>query len=162
MAFENIVGAKVERRWLIAFGFGLVHGFGFSFALRETLQFAGAHLLASLVSFNVGVELGQLLVLAALIPLLHLLFRYGIAERMGTIVLSVIVGHTAWHWMTDRWTTLRAFDGTAPASISLLTVVRIALVILTTLAIVWLARWTAARRRAAERALEQSRGARTA
>ena len=35
MAFENIVGPKLERRWLIAFGFGLVHGFGFSFALRE-------------------------------------------------------------------------------------------------------------------------------
>ena len=47
---------------MIAFGFGLVHGFGFSFALRETLQFAGTHMLASLLSFNVGVELGQLLV----------------------------------------------------------------------------------------------------
>ena len=38
MAFENIVGPRLERRWLIAFGFGLVHGFGFSFALRESLQ----------------------------------------------------------------------------------------------------------------------------
>jgi len=35
-----------------------VHGFGFSFALRESLQFAGSHLLTSLLSFNVGVELG--------------------------------------------------------------------------------------------------------
>ena len=49
MALENIVGAKLERRWLIAFGFGLVHGFGFSFALRESLQFAGTHLATSLV-----------------------------------------------------------------------------------------------------------------
>ena len=53
---------------MIAFGFGLVHGFGFSFALRETLQFAGSHLLTSLLSFNIGVELGQLLVLLLLIP----------------------------------------------------------------------------------------------
>ena len=61
MALENIVGgATVHRRWMVAFGFGLVHGFGFSFALRETMQFAGSHLLASLLSFNVGVELGQL------------------------------------------------------------------------------------------------------
>src|SRR5204863_9242472 len=60
MALENIVGAKLHRRWLITFGFGLVHGFGFSFALRQTLQFAGSHLLTSLLSFNVGVELGQL------------------------------------------------------------------------------------------------------
>ena len=61
MALENIVGASsVQRRWMIAFGFGLVHGFGFSFALRETLQFAGSHLLTSLLSFNIGVELGQI------------------------------------------------------------------------------------------------------
>ena len=53
---------------MITFAFGLVHGFGFSFALRETLQFAGSHLLTSLLSFNVGVELGQLLVLAAAGP----------------------------------------------------------------------------------------------
>ena len=48
----------------MTFAFGLVHGFGFSFALRESLQFAGSHLLTSLLAFNVGVELGQLLVLA--------------------------------------------------------------------------------------------------
>ncbi|HTQ54900.1 MAG TPA: HupE/UreJ family protein [Bryobacteraceae bacterium] len=104
MALENIVGgATVHRRWMIAFGFGLVHGFGFSFALRETLQFAGSHLLASLLSFNIGVELGQLLVLVALIPVLELLFRHVVAERMGTIILSAIVAHTGWHWMTERW-----------------------------------------------------------
>src|SRR5215467_4578883 len=86
MALENIVGgATVHRRWMIAFGFGLVHGFGFSFALRETLQFAGSHLLASLLSFNIGVELGQLLVLLLLIPVLEVLFRHVVAERMGTI-----------------------------------------------------------------------------
>jgi len=56
MAFENIVGSRWQRRWIIAFGFGLVHGFGFSFALRETLQFAGSHLLTSLLAFNLGVE----------------------------------------------------------------------------------------------------------
>ena len=55
---------------MVTFGFGLVHGFGFSFALRQTLQFAGSHLLTSLLSFNVGVELGQLLVLVLLIPAL--------------------------------------------------------------------------------------------
>jgi hypothetical protein len=49
----------VHRRWIIAFGFGLVHGFGFSFALRDTLQFAGSNLLTSLLAFNVGVEFGQ-------------------------------------------------------------------------------------------------------
>ncbi len=110
MALENIVGtANVHRRWMITFAFGLVHGFGFSFALRETLQFAGSHLLTSLLSFNVGVELGQLLVLALMIPVLDVLFRFVVAERMGTIILSAIVAHTAWHWMTERVDRLSQF-----------------------------------------------------
>jgi hypothetical protein len=103
MALENIAAPGLQqRRWAIAFAFGLVHGFGFSFALRETLQLAGSHVLTSLLAFNVGVELGQLLVLACMIPALHLLFRYAVAERMGTIILSALVAHTGWHWMTDR------------------------------------------------------------
>lgn len=110
MALENIVGkTRIQRRWLIAFGFGLIHGFGFSFALGQTLQFAGSHLLTSLVSFNIGVELGQLLVLAVLIPVLEVLFRFVVAERMGTIILSAIVAHTGWHWMIDRADRLRQF-----------------------------------------------------
>ena len=60
MALENIVGINPERRWIYAFGFGLIHGFGFSFALREQLQFAGDHLVTSLLGFNLGVEIGQL------------------------------------------------------------------------------------------------------
>ena len=110
MALENIVGGStVGRRWMMAFGFGLVHGFGFSFALRQTLQFAGSHLLTSLLSFNVGVELGQLLVLVALIPTLEALFRFAVAERMGTIILSALVAHTGWHWMQERADKLSQF-----------------------------------------------------
>ena len=115
MALENIVGAKLERRWLVAFGFGLVHGFGFSFALRESLQFAGAHLATSLLSFNVGVELGQLAVLALAVPALNWMFTHVVAERMGTIILSAFVAHTAWHWMLDRGTTLMQYQFEWPA-----------------------------------------------
>ncbi len=109
MAVENVIGSNVRRRWLITFGFGLVHGFAFSFALRETLQFAGSHLLTSLLAFNLGVELGQLLVLALLVPALEILFRFLVAERLGTLVLSVLVGHTAWHWMSERAERLSKF-----------------------------------------------------
>lgn len=110
MALENIVGSStVHRRWIITFFFGLVHGFGFSFALRETLQFAGKHLVTSLLAFNLGVEFGQLLVLLLLIPLLEVSFRFVVAERMGTIILSAFAAHTAWHWMVDRWDQLRQF-----------------------------------------------------
>jgi hypothetical protein len=110
MAIENITGAgTVHRRWMIAFAFGLVHGFGFSFALRETLQFAGSHLLTSLVAFNVGIEIGQLAVLVLFIPVLEWLFRYAVAERLGTIIVSAFVAHTGWHWMTERGAQLRQF-----------------------------------------------------
>jgi len=116
MALENIAGAgSAQRRWMMAFGFGLVHGFGFSFVLRQSLQFAGSHLFTSLLSFNVGVELGQLLVLMLLIPLLQLFFRFAVAERMGISILSALVAHTAWHWMLDRFMTLRQFRFEWPA-----------------------------------------------
>ncbi|MBI2186895.1 MAG: HupE/UreJ family protein [Acidobacteria bacterium] len=140
MALENIVGANLTRRWLITFGFGLVHGFGFSFALRESLQFAGSHLLLSLVSFNVGVELGQLLVLAAVVPALNLFFRFVVAERMGTIILSVIVAHTAWHWMTERGAQLLQFPLPTVDAVTLLWLVRAAMVLVALVAVVWAAR----------------------
>ncbi len=109
MAIENIIGTNVQRRWMLTFAFGLVHGFAFSFALREQLQFAGNHLLTSLLSFNIGVEFGQLLVLAVLIPLIRLLFHYVVPERIGVIILSVLIGHTGWHWMLERGERLAQF-----------------------------------------------------
>jgi hypothetical protein len=115
MAFENIVGARLKTRWMLAFGFGLVHGFGFSFALRESMQFAGTHLATSLLSFNLGVEFGQVFVLALAIPVLSLLFKFVVAERMGTILLSALVAHTAWHWMLDRGEVLRQYRFEWPA-----------------------------------------------
>ena len=109
MCVENVVWLAPKTRWPIAFGFGLVHGFGFSFALQNTLQFAGDHVLTSLLAFNVGIELGQLLVLVLLVPGLNLLFRY-VPERAGGIVIAVVVGHTAWHWLLERFAALRSFD----------------------------------------------------
>jgi hypothetical protein len=102
MALENIVAASLRRRWIIAGLFGLVHGFGFADILKEQLQFAGSNLLVSLLSFNIGIEIGQLLVLCAFVPALALLFRGAMSGRMGIIVVSAVVAHTAWHWMLDR------------------------------------------------------------
>ncbi len=115
MAIENILGARLERRWLVAFGFGLVHGFGFSYALSDSLQFAGAHLITALAAFNIGIELGQLLVLALAVPVLSWCFTRVVPERMGSIIISVLVAHTAWHWMTERFDALREYRLTWPA-----------------------------------------------
>ena len=138
MAIENIVGANLTRRWIITFAFGLVHGFGFSFALRETLQFSGSHLLTSLLSFNVGVELGQLLVLVVLVPALALAFRHGVAERIGTIILSALVAHTAWHWMLERGERLSKFPWPAFDAALLAGAMRWLMALLAVAGVVWL------------------------
>jgi len=138
MAFENIAGANLHRRWMVTFAFGLIHGFGFSFLLRERLQFAGDHLVASLLAFNVGVELGQLAVLIVAIPLLSLVFRYVVAERMGTILMSALVAHTAWHWATERGAVLGNFRMPALGLGDLAAGLRLLMVIVAAAGLVWL------------------------
>lgn len=96
LAFENISGWRLDRR-VTSFGFGLLHGFGFSFALRDSLQFAGSHLLTAVLSFNAGILVGQIIVLIVLIVGLELLFRIGIGERIGGVMLSALAIHPSWH-----------------------------------------------------------------
>ena len=110
MASENMLGVTPKRRWLLTFVFGLVHGFGFSFALGETLQFAGGHVVTSLLAFNLGVELGQLLVIVVLVGVLSFLFNRAVPERAGTILLSAYVAHAAWHWTVERGTLLSLYN----------------------------------------------------
>jgi hypothetical protein len=101
---------KLQRRWIVTFGFGLIHGFGFSFLLRQRLQFAGEHLVTSLLAFNVGVEIGQLFVLLVTIPALVLLFRTWSPSAWAPSCCRRSSAHTAWHWAIDRGTTLRDTD----------------------------------------------------
>jgi uncharacterized membrane-anchored protein YitT (DUF2179 family) len=103
MALENAVSAGLGHRWIVAGLFGLVHGLGFSFVLEQDLQLAGSHLLTSLLSFNIGVEIGQLLFVLAVVPIMAWLFATPRAERTASLVISVLVGHTAWHWMLERY-----------------------------------------------------------
>lgn len=137
MALENIAGSNAGRRWIYAFVFGLIHGFGFSFALREQLQFAGDHLITSLLGFNVGVEIGQLAVLCVMVPLLNLVFRYVVAERMGVIILSALVAHTGWHWMLDRGAVLAKFPPPALDAAFLASLMRGAMAMLMLVALLW-------------------------
>ena len=82
VAAENLfLRPVVSRRWLVSFCFGLVHGFGFSAALRE-LGLASHGLLVSLFGFNAGVEIGQGLVVAVALPALGLLRRTRWERRM--------------------------------------------------------------------------------
>jgi hypothetical protein len=74
VAIENLLVEKPKRRWLLTFGFGLIHGFGFASVLRE-IGLPPRGLVLSLLSFNVGVELGQLAVVALVAPALHIFSR---------------------------------------------------------------------------------------
>ena len=103
LALENVLGASLRRRLLLTMLFGLVHGFGFSYGLGQQLQFAGTHLVVSLFAFNLGIELGQIAVLAAMLPALGLVTRYVLRGRVGSVILAALIAHTAWHWMAERW-----------------------------------------------------------
>ena len=69
------------------------------------MQFAGSHLLLSLFSFNVGIELGQLSVLALMLPAL-VLFRRFVAEGAGIPVLLGIAALVGSYWLVERWQVL--------------------------------------------------------
>lgn len=75
VAAENLVRMRpMSRRWVVAFAFGLIHGFGFANVLRD-IGLPPDALLSSLVWFNLGIELGQLLVVTLLVPALAWLSR---------------------------------------------------------------------------------------
>jgi len=143
MALANIFGTT-GHSWMLAFAFGLVHGFGFSFALRESMQFAGAHLTAALLSFNIGVELGQLAALAIMVPAAALVYRFVVDARLGSIVFSSLVAHTGWHWMLERRAVLAKYSFTAPAWNA--TTAAIALRWILFFMLLWAALWAVRRR----------------
>ncbi len=142
VAFENMVGAKLERRSMSTFGFGLVHGFALSFALPEMLQFGGTHVFVSRFAFNIGIELGLLLVLAFLCPVLSVLLRWGGAQRMGIIVLSVFIAHSGWHWMTEHLSELVQFQFQQPRydALFIASAIRWTMLLVIIAGILWLGR----------------------
>lgn len=98
---ENLLGVDARKRWRLAFVFGLAHGFGFAGALTE-VSFPASELASTLFLFNVGVELGQLALLAGVIPLLVLLRS---APRFNAQVLrasSVVVVGSGLFWFASR------------------------------------------------------------
>jgi hypothetical protein len=140
VAIENGIGASLRHRWIVALLFGLVHGFGFSIALRETLQLAGSHPVVALLSYNLGLELGTLIILAIAMPAMNLLIgssQVGSAQLRlrptsdptwpgpwPILVSSVLIGHVAWHWMTERFAIARMSSWPLLDVTLMLTVVR--------------------------------------
>lgn len=88
--------------WIVAFLFGLIHGFGFAGALRE-IGLPEGDLPTALLTFNLGVEAGQLLIIAAVLTVLALLRRFSPqALRPATITATYAIGITASFWFIER------------------------------------------------------------
>jgi len=103
-ALNNIWPLVHDRRWMVAFGFGLIHGFGFASVLAD-LGLPRDALLLALVGFNVGVELGQLAIIAAFLPLAYALRGTWAYRRLVLLGGSVAIVLVAAIWMVER-----AFD----------------------------------------------------
>jgi hypothetical protein len=102
VAAENIWLGDPGHRWPLAMAFGLVHGLGFASVLRPMLP--RTHVVAPLLEFNVGVELGQLTIVLAVLPLL-LLFARGAPDRYRRVVVfsgSIAIGLAASFWLIER------------------------------------------------------------
>lgn len=103
VAAENFFFRDVGRRWRIAFVLGLVHGFGFAGVLRDFGLPPDALALA-LAFFNIGVEIGQVAIVAAAVPLLLAIDRFTAGERSRGFVMasSAAIGLLGAYWLVER------------------------------------------------------------
>lgn len=100
-ALNNIWPIVTGRVWLVALGFGLIHGMGFARALQDLGLPKGQELLA-LLGFNLGVELGQLGVVALLFPILAVVRRQPWYPRLAMPLLSALIAVAALFWIWQR------------------------------------------------------------
>ena len=96
----NQSSLTLTKPWLVAFFFGLLHGLGFAGALRE-IGLPDDTFWSSLLLFNVGIEVGQLLVIAILSAITWFLAKLEY-KKSGIIYASWIVGMVAAYWTIDR------------------------------------------------------------
>ena len=100
-ALNNLWPVVRERSWIVAFVFGLIHGFGFANVLAQAGLTKGS-LTMALIGFNVGVEIGQLAIVTALVPVAY---RFRHTKAYINLVLrggSTVVMFIAAIWLTER------------------------------------------------------------
>lgn len=100
-AVNNLRPLVARRLWLVAFGFGLIHGFGFAGALGE-LGLPRTARLQALLGFNLGVEAGQLALVLVALPLLHAVRRHAWYLRTAMPALSLAIAALAGWWLYQR------------------------------------------------------------
>ncbi|HUB64989.1 MAG TPA: HupE/UreJ family protein [Methylocella sp.] len=109
-AINNIYPVITRRLWIVAFVFGLIHGFGFASVLTE-FGLPPDRKLVALISFNAGVELGQLAIVAAVLPVLFFARRSIAYTRVVMPVGSLMISMVALIWFVERATGVGDFLG---------------------------------------------------
>lgn len=92
VGIENVVRKETKNRWIVAGSFGLIHGAGFSGHLTDILKgmLGSGNIWSPLIGFNIGIEAGQLVVIAIALPLMLLLKKFG-EEREIVIEISRVI-----------------------------------------------------------------------
>lgn len=102
LAALNVIWPILGRKtWKLAFGFGLIHGFGFASVLGD-LTTGVSQLAVALAGFNLGVELGQVALVLVVFPLLYLAARSRFYERAAVPAMLVAVGALSLYWVVER------------------------------------------------------------
>jgi hypothetical protein len=109
-ALNNIRPLIYDKRWVIAFCFGLIHGFGFASVLVD-LGLPPGSLLLALVAFNLGVELGQLAIVSVFLPSAYRLRTTGAYKGLFVTAGSVVIAIVASIWLVQRAFNLRMIGG---------------------------------------------------
>jgi hypothetical protein len=107
-ALNNVVRVLEEDRWTAAFAFGLLHGFGFSATLMD-LGLPRKNLVLTLFGFNVGVEIGQMCVVAAFLPLAFFARGTTFYRRVGIVGGSLVIAALATVWFVERAFVVKIF-----------------------------------------------------
>jgi len=102
VGLENVFRREIKRRWLLTFAFGLVHGFGFASALRELGVGTGVRAVAPLLSFNLGVEIGQIAIAALILPLIWKLRQQPRFVLRYVPACSILVALAGGYWLIER------------------------------------------------------------
>ena len=109
-ALNNIWPLVYEKRWVIAFCFGLIHGFGFASVLAD-LGLPQDALLIALVGFNLGVEAGQLAIVSVFLPVAYALRSTVLYRRLLFVYGSAAIASIAFLWLVQRAFNVQLIDG---------------------------------------------------
>ncbi|XEC94552.1 HupE/UreJ family protein [Paenibacillus tarimensis] len=102
VAAENMWKRQFRHRWMLTFAFGLIHGFGFANVL-ENIAVPGPNLVLALLGFNLGVEIGQLLLIAMIVPVMHVVRKFNpVPFRRVTVGVSAILFLCGLLWAIER------------------------------------------------------------